>query len=519
MARSYQLSHEQLKDKILGGWSGKAYGCMMGEPMEFKAQGEIYEGTLDIHPKAPTVWLHNEDDMYVNMALLEVMQKEGIDATRDHFARVFTDSPFMLWHANGQARQNLLAGMSADLSGHPRFNPHADDIDFQIECDFIGLISPGLPAAVTDYADRVGHIMNYGEGYYAGVFLASLYAAAFIENDRLEMIEMALQTIPVDCDYALMLRDLLAWYAQEPEDWRVTWQKVEDKWNNDLCPWAKTDAGCFNIQGHFNGVYVLMGILYGGGDYIKSISVCTRCGQDTDSNVGNCGGIMGAIIGYERLPDEVKSELAPYMDRDYNHTTLSNNSATQLCYQLALSLIEKHGGRIGDMIELPNQPFQFVGEREVSFIDCQIVDAYPTLDDAIQWHGDWDRDEILSQPTYGKEVISSSDYGDYAEVKFRGNCIYMQAALSSSCGIVDIYIDGEHVGTRDLFIDAGFDHTFHVQATAVWETGLDDGEHVLKVVVSEQKNPHSSGFLVSLGRVVSYSGKVAELPEQYRGNA
>ena len=65
MARSYQLSHEQLKDKILGGWSGKAYGCMMGEPMEFKAQGEIYEGTLDIHPKAPTVWLHNEDDMYV----------------------------------------------------------------------------------------------------------------------------------------------------------------------------------------------------------------------------------------------------------------------------------------------------------------------------------------------------------------------------------------------------------------------------------------------------------------------
>ena len=75
----------------------------MGKPMEFAAQGEIYDGSLDRHPDIPKIWLHNEDDLYTNMAFLEVMQ--------DNFADIFRNSKFMLWHANGQAKQNLLAGV------------------------------------------------------------------------------------------------------------------------------------------------------------------------------------------------------------------------------------------------------------------------------------------------------------------------------------------------------------------------------------------------------------------------
>ncbi len=481
--------------------------------MEYAVQGEIYEGSLAINPKAPTTWLHNEDDMYVNMALLEIMRDRGLAATRDDYARVFRESDFMLWHANGQARQNLREGIPAGLSGHPFYSPHADDIDFQIECDFIGLVCPGLPAAAAQIADQVGHIMNYGDGYYAGVFLASLYAASFIEAGRVRMIELAMRTIPNDCDYAAMLRDLLTWYAEAPDDWRATWQKIEDKWNSDLCPWAKTDTGRFNIQGHFNGLYVITGLLYGAGDYIDSISICTRCGQDTDSNVGNCGGIMGAIIGFEGLPTEVKAELAPYMDRDYNHTTLSNNSASALCLQLALENIEQTGGRVdGDMVGISLQPFSFSGEREVSFIDLETVDAYRTLDEAITWHGSWDRDEVLTKPGWGKEIITSSTPGDYAEVGFSGTCVYMQGNLKSDYGMIDIYIDDEFIRTRDLYIEPKWDN--HMQSTAVWATGLQPGEHVLRVEISSRKNVDSDGHYVGLGRVVSYRGKVASLPDR-----
>jgi hypothetical protein len=504
----YEVSLDSLQDKILGGWCGKAYGCMMGEPMEFKAQGEIYEGSLDIDPKAPTTWLHNEDDMYVNMALLEIMRDEGLSAGLEDYAKVFRESEFMLWHANGQARQNIKDGIPPGLSGHPFYNPHADDIDFQIECDFIGLVSPGLPLSATRIAAQVGHLMNYGDGYYAGVFLASLYAAAFIETDRERMIEMAVQTIPADCDYAAMLRDLLAFYHEGPDDWRQTWQKIEDKWNFDLCPWAKTEVGRFNIQGHFNGLYVMMGVLYGGGDYIESISICTRCGQDTDSNVGNCGGIMGTIIGFEGLPQTVKAELAPYMDRDYNHTSLSNNSASALCYELALTNIEQSGGRVDETTaQIPAQPFHFEGEREVSFINMQFVDTYKPDDEAISWRGDWHLDE----EGWGKETLTSASPGDYAEVSFTGTCVYMQGNLKSDYGMIDIYIDGELVQRRDCYVDPRWNN--QMQSTAVWLTGLADDAHTLKVVISEEKNPRSSGTSAGLGRVVSYRGKVAALPD------
>ena len=98
----------------------------------------------------------------------------------------------MLWHANGQARQNLLEGIPPGLSGHPYYNPHADDIDFQIECDFIGIISPGLPKVALEIANKVGHLMNYGDGYYAGAFLTVLYTYAYFESDRVKLIQMAL---------------------------------------------------------------------------------------------------------------------------------------------------------------------------------------------------------------------------------------------------------------------------------------------------------------------------------------
>ena len=502
------MTKAELMDKIKGGWTGKSYGCMMGEPMEFLAQGEIYEGSLEIQPEAPTKWLHNEDDLYVNMAFLEVMRDKGINATIVDFAKVFRDSKFMLWHANGQARQNILEGIAPGLSGHPYYNPHADDIDFQIECDFIGLICPGLPQQAQDISDRVGHLMNYGEGYYAGVFLAALYSAAFIEKDVIRMIKLAQKTIPVDADYSVMLNDLLAWYEECPDDWRTTWQKLEEKWNHDLCPWARTEKGLFNIQGHFNGAYIVMGLLYGKGDYLESIGICTRCGQDTDSNVGNCGGVMGTIIGYEGLPQTVKDELDPYMDRDYNFTSLSINSASDLCYKLALDNIQTSGGTIEDSTAtIAVQHYGFDGEREVSFIDFRFSDVFKVDDPALKFQGEWRHD-----PAWMKkhELIFSSTPGDSIETGFTGSCVYMQASLHSEYGIVDIYIDGKLVKSRDLYIDSQWDNC--AQSTAVWVTGMEDTRHTLKAVVSGRKNNASGGIGIALGRVVSYQGEVAALP-------
>ena len=175
----FPLSKTSLRDKILGAWVGKSYGAMMGEPMEFDAQGEIYEGSLDIHPDAPKIWLHNEDDLYTNMAFLEILRDHGLNATQDNFADVFRKKDFMLWHANGQARQNLLEGIPPGLSGHPYYNPHADDIDFQIECDFIGIISPGLSDSsqkISDFSIISSLVLILGNYFFGRrVLLLILY--------------------------------------------------------------------------------------------------------------------------------------------------------------------------------------------------------------------------------------------------------------------------------------------------------------------------------------------------------
>ena len=162
------------------------------------------------------------------MAFLEVLRDKGLDASQEDFADVFRQSKFMLWHANGQARQNLLAGITPNLAGHPQYNPHADDIDFQIECDFIGIISPGLSKSANLICDKVGHIMNYGDGYYAGAFLSSLYTYAYLDTNIPNIIRRALKSIPAQCSYAKIINDILDWYDKNPGDWRKTWEKLED---------------------------------------------------------------------------------------------------------------------------------------------------------------------------------------------------------------------------------------------------------------------------------------------------
>ena len=187
-----------LEDRILGAWVGKSYGAAMGEPLEFAFNGRIFLGAVDVQEHALREWLVNEDDLYMNMAMLAVVSEKGLAASSEDFAAPYREGKFLVWHANGQARQNVLAGVPAELAGHPVYNPHADDIDFQIECDYIGMISPGLPAAAQDLCRRQGRVVNYGDGIYGGMFFTAMYAAAWFETDARRIVELGRQAIPAD---------------------------------------------------------------------------------------------------------------------------------------------------------------------------------------------------------------------------------------------------------------------------------------------------------------------------------
>ena len=139
------LAWETFRDRLRGGWAGQMIGVRYGAPTEFRYRGKTIDGEIQAWTPDRIRNSLNQDDLYVDMTFAQVLDDKGVGATTEDFGRMFRDSQYALWHANLAARRNLLRGVPANLAGDPRYNAHSDDIDFQIESDFIGLMSPGLP--------------------------------------------------------------------------------------------------------------------------------------------------------------------------------------------------------------------------------------------------------------------------------------------------------------------------------------------------------------------------------------
>lgn len=138
-----EISLHVVRDKIRGGWAGQMIGVSYGAPTEFRYQGRIIpEEELPAWTPDRVSNALQQDDLYVDMTLAQVLDEVGLDATTEDFGRMFRDARYPLWHANLAARRALRRGVPATLSGTPELNAHANDIDFQIEADFIGLMCP-----------------------------------------------------------------------------------------------------------------------------------------------------------------------------------------------------------------------------------------------------------------------------------------------------------------------------------------------------------------------------------------
>jgi len=252
------MTEKELKDKIAGGWAGKMIGVVYGDPTEFRARSVIYEKDLIWNPDLIKGAL-GQDDLYVQMSFMMTMDEYGMDAPAEKFAESFANAGYRLWHANRKARKNYWDGIMPPLSGSPEYSMHADDIDFQIEADYIGFMCPGMPQTSNQMCDKIGHIMNYGDGVYGGMFVCALYTTAYFENNIRKIIESALLAIPEESQYAQCIRDVITGYENNPEDWRKTWQEIQDKWgSDDIC--GAMDP--FNIDAKINCAWSGIPLIY-----------------------------------------------------------------------------------------------------------------------------------------------------------------------------------------------------------------------------------------------------------------
>jgi hypothetical protein len=340
-----KLPVAEFLDKMKAGWIGQMAGVGWGAPTEFHWQGKI--GPESEMPKwtPDMVNQYDQDDIYVEMTFLRTLELYGMDVSIRQAGIDFANSGYPLWHANKAGRDNLRKGIAPPDSGHPKFNAHADDIDYQIEADYAGLIAPGLPNVAIELGETFGRLMNYGDGLYGGQFMGGMYAEAFFETDRVKLVEAGLKCIPDKSQYAECIRDVLAWYKENPNDWEKCWQKVEDKYQkNPAYRKASCDKGNFNIDAKINGAYIVIGLLFGNGDLDKTINISCRCGQDSDCNPSSAAGILATTMGYAKLPDKFKSALNT--DKKFNHTPYNFPTLIAVCEKLVRQSVVRRGGKI-----------------------------------------------------------------------------------------------------------------------------------------------------------------------------
>lgn len=334
-------------DKMKAGWVGQMAGVGWGGPTEFHYKGVIMPSEKMPKWRPEMINQFGQDDIYVEMTFLRTLELYGLDVSIRQAGIDFANSGYDLWHANRNGRDNLRKGIAPPDSGHPKFNKHADDIDYQIEADYSGLIAPGLANVVIELGEKFGRLMNYGDGLYGGQFVGAMYAEAFFENDIEKIVRAGLKSIPKNSQYAECIRDVLAWYKQDPDDWQKTWQLINEKYhlNPDYRRFSCSGPkGEFNIDAKINGAYIVMGLLYGKGDADQTIIISTRCGQDSDCNPSNSGGVLFTTIGFENLPERFKSALNP--EGKFSHTPYNFPMLIKVCEKLVRQVVKRAGGRI-----------------------------------------------------------------------------------------------------------------------------------------------------------------------------
>ena len=479
-----------LQDRIEGGWAGQMVGVAYGYPTEF-VYNEVIIPEADLPKWTPDMveGALDQDDLYVEMTFSQVLDDKGLDATTQDFGDLLKEAKYRLWHANLGARRALKRGVPATLSGTPEYNAHANDIDFQIEADFVGLMTPGLPQAANELCLRAGRVMNYGDGIYGGMFVSGMYAEAFFETDPRKVVEAGVAVLPQQSPYALLIKDVLKWSAEHPDDWTKTWQLIEDKWNKrEPCPNGALRA--FNIDAKINGAYIALGLLYGNSDFEKTLLISTRAGQDSDCNPSNACGILGVIQGYKAIPDKWKGGIPAISDKKFSYTNFTFPGIVESNLKRAIAMAERHGGRVdGERL--------IVKKQEAVPAKLEIWDDYgspteriPASDARWSWKGGWKENHIEDRRKTQWLGKIASTKGAEAKITFEGTGAIITGPYFSTGGTAEVYLDGKPHKTVDVYPD----EDGRKYGDTVWHAfGLENGEHTVRLVVSGEPFEGSQG--------------------------
>ena len=285
-----KLNTAAFRDKVYACWIGKNIGGTMGTPYEGKRE------YLDIHgfSTAEGVVLPN-DDLDLQLVWLHAVEQLGPRAINAAVLGEFWLSYIVPhWNEYGLGKNNMTRGLLPPLSGDYE-NNWRDSNGAWIRTEIWACLAPGCPDIAAKYAmedAKVDH--GAGEGTYAAAFVAAMQAAAFVIPDLRLCIDIGLSKIPADSRMADSIRLVLRCFdeGKSPRETR------------DTVLARNADIGDGWFEAPSNVAYTVLGLLYGKGDFKRSMIEALNCGDDTDCTGATVGATLGILGGSAAIPED-----------------------------------------------------------------------------------------------------------------------------------------------------------------------------------------------------------------------
>ena len=337
------LSDGELLNKIYGGWLGRCAGCLLGKPVEGLSKEQIekwlkiadayplddYFPPLSDLPRDAAEWLKSrgsrlevlrghidhmvrDDDIDYTIINLHILKTHGFEFTTEDVGKAWLSNlPFLrVYTAERAAYRNLVNGLVPPETA-TYMNPYREWIGAQIRADMWGYVAPGMPEYGAELAFRDARLSHVKNGIYGEMFISAMISAAFATSDIEELINIGLSEIPAESRLSEAVKDVIEW-RKKFSDWRESWKRINEKYGR-----------YHRVHTINNAALVLLGLLYGEGDFERSITISVMGGWDTDCNGATAGSILGVMLGADRMP---KKWIAPLNDRIESFVIGYNNS-------------------------------------------------------------------------------------------------------------------------------------------------------------------------------------------------
>jgi len=291
----FKLNYNVFKDQVRACWVGKNIGGTMGTPYEGSRTMQDIKGFAT----AANVVLPN-DDLDLQLVWLHAVEKLGIKAIDTAVLGEFWLS-FIVphWNEYGIGKNNMVRGLIPPMSGDYE-NPWKHSNGAWIRTEVWACMAPGCPDIAAKYAvedAKVDH--GAGEGTFAAAFVAAMQSAAFIVKDLRKCIEIGLAEIPADCRVADSVRLVLECYDAGKSPIEARNAVLE----------RNADIGDGWFEAPSNVAYTMLGLVYGEGDFKKSMILAINCGDDTDCTGATVGATMGILGGMAAIPADWSAHI------------------------------------------------------------------------------------------------------------------------------------------------------------------------------------------------------------------